>query len=377
MFLPKHSQLSLVLLISGLLMAACGPAGGEATATPLSVDAIYTAAAETLQAQMAATAAAQPLATQTPAPTGTGTATPTAGIPPTSAVIQPPASNPSGCNQSAYVTDVTIPDGQQIAPGQVFTKTWRLQNTGTCAWNTNYKMTFISGDVLGGVATALTQSVGTGGSLDVSVVLTAPATPQKYTGYWRLASETGQTFGVQVSVQINVAGTPVTPGTTTITVQPSITPTYGAVGCNNSALISDVTIPDGTQIKAGESFRKTWRIKNNGTCAWVSAYKFFFTGGELMGSDTTMIRRTVAINATTDFSLDFVAPNTPGTYIGYWRMMSDTGTLFGAGFSVRIVVPGATYTPIPPSNTPSITPTPVPASATLTPTVTETVTPTP
>lgn len=96
-----------------------------------------------------------------------------------------------------------------------------------------------------------------------------------------------------------------------------------------------------------------------------------------MGSDTTMIRRTVAINATTDFSLDFVAPNTPGTYIGYWRMMSDTGTLFGAGFSVRIVVPGATYTPIPPSNTPSITPTPVPASATLTPTVTETVTPTP
>lgn len=364
-----------LFLLPGLLaLAACGPATNDATATPISIDAIYTAAAQTLSAQMAGTSAAAPQVTPTPAPTGTASITPTPGIVPTSAVVIPPVSNTAGCNNSAYVSDVTIPDNTTIPPGQVFTKTWRIQNTGTCAWNTSYKIVFVTGDNLGGVTTALTQTIGPGTSADVSVIMTAPSTPKNYTGYWKLSSDAGQMFGETVNVKVVVAGTPVTPGAGTGTVLPSITPTYGAVGCNNSAFISDVTIPDGTQIKAGETFRKTWRIKNSGTCAWNAEYKFFYIGGELFGSDTTKIRRTVAVNATTDFSLDFVAPGAPGTYIGYWRMMSDSGTLFGAGFTVKIVVPGATYTPVPPSSTPTITNTPVPATntATVTPTPSET-----
>ena len=40
-----------------------------------------------------------------------------------------------GCDNSAYVSDVTIPDGTEVAPGEAFTKTWALVNTGNCTWN--------------------------------------------------------------------------------------------------------------------------------------------------------------------------------------------------------------------------------------------------
>ena len=152
-----------------------------------------------------------------------------------------------------------------------------------------------------------------------------------------------------------ITGTPGTP-------VPSITPTFGAVGCNNSAFIQDVTVPNNTKLTAGETFTKTWRIKNTGTCEWTAGFKFTFIGGEVMGSDTTKIRRTVSPGATTDFSLKMVAPASPGTFSGYWRMADDTGQLFGSVFSVMIIVPGATFTP-----TPAVTATTAPPTSTSLP----------
>ena len=42
--------------------------------------------------------------------------------------------------------------------------------------------------------------------------------------------------------------------------------------------------------------------------------------------------------ATTDVSVDLVAPATPGTHTGYWRVRLPDGTLLRARFFVRIVV---------------------------------------
>ena len=38
--------------------------------------------------------------------------------------------------------------------------------------------------------------------------------------------------------------------------------------CDWMAFVTDVTIPDGTVLQPNETFVKTWRIKNIGTCAW-------------------------------------------------------------------------------------------------------------
>ena len=48
---------------------------------------------------------------------------------------------PADCTDRAkFVNDVTIPDGTPVKRGEWITKTWTLENYGTCPWNENYKI---------------------------------------------------------------------------------------------------------------------------------------------------------------------------------------------------------------------------------------------
>ena len=49
------------------------------------------------------------------------------------------------CERVRFVDDVTIPDNTVMAPGQTFRKTWRIQNAGSCAWNSGYQLVFSGG----------------------------------------------------------------------------------------------------------------------------------------------------------------------------------------------------------------------------------------
>jgi len=119
----------------------------------------------------------------------------------------------STCDRASFVADVTIPDGTAMAGGTPFTKTWRLQNAGTCTWTTSYRLVFSGGDYMGAAASAfnLPTSVAPGASIDLSVNLTAPITAGNYIGYWKLRNAYGTDFGVGASgtspflVNINVS----------------------------------------------------------------------------------------------------------------------------------------------------------------------------
>jgi hypothetical protein len=129
------------------------------------------------------------------APTQTAipaTATP---LPPTSTPL-PTATAVSYCDWVIFVKDVTISDGTKFAPGETFTKTWRLKNRGTCTWTADYLLVFTSGESLGGTtAVRLPGNVAPGQSVDVSVTLTAPARRGHYVGYWMLRNPSGLLFG--------------------------------------------------------------------------------------------------------------------------------------------------------------------------------------
>jgi hypothetical protein len=104
----------------------------------------------------------------------------------------------SSCEDKAhFVTDVNYPDGTEIQAGEEFTKTWRLQNTGTCTWNDGYAVVFERGDALGGPASkSLTNDpVPPQAEVEVSVALKAPDASGIYQGYWRLRDAAGQKFG--------------------------------------------------------------------------------------------------------------------------------------------------------------------------------------
>ncbi|RME07658.1 MAG: hypothetical protein D6803_03360, partial [Anaerolineae bacterium] len=162
--------------------------------------------------QTAPAATSTPAPTATPLPTATPSETPlptaTLAVPPT----QPPApgggGNTSACDLAAFVSDVTIPDGTQMAPGAAFTKTWRLLNAGTCTWNASYRLIFVSGEQMGGVSPQAftTGDIPPGATADVSVALTAPLTAGTYTGYWKLQNAQGVPFETSFYVQIVVTG---------------------------------------------------------------------------------------------------------------------------------------------------------------------------
>jgi hypothetical protein len=158
------------------------------------------------------------------------------------------------------------------------------------------------------------------------------------------------------------------------------------VGCTNSEFSADVTYPDNTVVTPGQAIKKTWRLKNIGTCDWTPTFKITFLSGSAMSGVTTPIGITVAPGATGDVTVDMIAPATTGEVIGYWILTNDSGQNFGSNFYIQVKVgtvsatgtataTGAvatetsaaaateTSTPIPPSETPTEAPTEAPSPA--------------
>jgi hypothetical protein len=136
----------------------------------------------------------------------------------------PAAALPSGvmaaqtCSDWAqFVADVTVPDGSIFDPSQAFTKTWRLRNIGTCTWTTAYTMVFDSGTQMSSSASVpFGTSVAPGGTIDLTVSMTAPNAAGHYIGYWKFKNAAGTAFGIGTTanrswwVEINVRGTSTT-----------------------------------------------------------------------------------------------------------------------------------------------------------------------
>ena len=215
--MQRKNLVIMLSLLAALVLSACG--GSDADATPtVSVELIRTQAVLTYQAQSTQTALAipssTPTATLSPTPAATFSAS-TAGSP-VALGTATTGGQSSACYGLSYVRDVTIPDGTQMTPGQSFTKTWLVSNTGTCAWEAGFKFNVVSGDGLGGTAVTLSQRVDSGRQYELSVPMVAPANKTgKLTGYWQLSDANGSFFGDQVYVEINVGGGGSAPTSTT------------------------------------------------------------------------------------------------------------------------------------------------------------------
>ncbi len=120
-----------------------------------------------------------------------------------------------------------------------------------------------------------------------------------------------------------------TPQPPTATAQP---PTAKPTPCYWAQFVKDVTIPDGTEIDAGDPFTKTWRLKNIGACSWNTGFDLVFVSGNAMDSDAAVdFPENVQPGETVDVSVDFIAPEDEGEYKSNWKLRSDTGVVFGLG----------------------------------------------
>ena len=204
-------KLVLFLTAFALLLTACTQ---EVSATPtntaesVSAEAIFTAAAMTAFAQIP-TATLVPTATATAPPTATfaPTITPINTVTPQNTATKVPSSLTAfGCYDAAFVSDVTIADGTLFDPGDAFTKTWEIKNTGSCPWESDFQLVFSSGDQMSGTNILINTTVASGATAKFSVDLIAPDTPGPYSGFWRLTNADGTIFGEAVYVIITVDG---------------------------------------------------------------------------------------------------------------------------------------------------------------------------
>ncbi len=115
------------------------------------------------------------------------------------------------------------------------------------------------------------------------------------------------------------------------------TPTINPTPCNSSRMV-DETIPDGKQYDPGDSFTKTWTLRNNGSCEWNTDYRFVFEEGDRMGGDASQyLDAAVEPGEEITFSLDLNAPDEDGEYTGVWRLLADDGEKLGK-YWVNIMV---------------------------------------
>ena len=449
-------------------------------------------------------------------------------LPGTSLGPRPAAAMDTCTNLAQFVADVTIPDGTTVAPGATFTKTWRLQNAGTCTWSTSYAVQFVSGTNMAASQTLpMPSSVAPGSTVDITTSMTAPAAAGHYRANYEIKNASGGLFGVGANgaflfwVDINVGSTPTTafdfaasassatwtsgagtlafPGTdgdvkgfalpdaspklengttsssagiivnpqqvtggfiqgkfSNFTVQsgdhfqsivnctftaancyvnfrlayqigsgpvntlwsfnerheglffrtnvdlsslagqtvnfilyvadvpghgvpsgdraewvgPMIvrnggggTPIPPPTTCNLGSFVGDTTIPDGTVMAPGQTFTKTWRIRNIGSCTWTSSYAlvFVFGNGGTFGaapvtgfSPATVSTLPVAPGQTADFSLNMVAPNIPGHYRSFWRFQDGSGNQFGVGSGMVTFFADINVSATAPTTTPGV-----------------------
>ena len=222
-------RILILVMITGILLSSCAPQEpGQPTPD---MNAILTAGVGTFAASIFQTQTAlAPPATLTPTVTPTATATPLSLLSPAAStasatqfilvapqvtlVVATPTGptltpNPStlgsGCNNLAFISDVSVPAGTVFQPGEQFTKSWKVQNTGTCDWVYRYHLVHISGDDVGGRdPVSLGRIIEPAKWTTLTITLRAPRASGTYTSTWRFADQSGTVFGSTLGVNIVV-----------------------------------------------------------------------------------------------------------------------------------------------------------------------------
>jgi len=112
--------------------------------------------------------------------------------------------------------------------------------------------------------------------------------------------------------------------------------------CTNAAILSrDVTVPDNTQMKAGEKFTETWEFQNTGTCPWMSYTMKLSSGDSMVAPQSAPIPVTLP-NEKVQVSVELTAPSSDGAYTTSFTLNDTAGDVISIGskksFWVKIVV---------------------------------------
>ena len=126
--------------------------------------------------------------------------------PPAAAVEFQATPTPQCTNNLSFITDLTVPDGTQVAAGSPVDKQWQVENNGTCNWDGRYRLKFIAGADLGAPLVQALYPARSGTQPAIRITFTAPAEPGTYRSAWQAYSPQDEPFGDPIFVEIVVQG---------------------------------------------------------------------------------------------------------------------------------------------------------------------------
>jgi murein DD-endopeptidase MepM/ murein hydrolase activator NlpD len=229
-------------------------------------------------------------------------------------------SSQSSTDNAAFVQDMTLPDPPPyvVNPGQSYTKTWRVRNTGTSTWNSNYKLVFRNGDQFATTSQVnVPGTVAPGQTVDISVPLTIPANKGAgtYQGNWQLRNPQGTYFGDTIYYSLQISS-PQPPSGNGVNVE-----------------LVGITLPNGGQVSPGQTFQPQVTVKvTSGQLLESRGHLLLFKSGT---NYTNPEFRHVAVQGTVNPGQNhtftfyqnnpFKAPNTPGVYESTWQVWANNG----------------------------------------------------
>jgi Ig-like domain-containing protein/carboxypeptidase family protein/CARDB protein len=218
-------------------------------------------------------------------------------------------SSSSGVDSSTFVGE-TIPDGTTLLAGQSFTKTWTIHNSGTTTWNSNYRLKWVSGAGLSNHADIpVNGTVSPGANYTFNVPMTAPQNSGTYREDWKFTNGSGTTIPVSSS------------NTMWVTIK------VGTSSKLDKADFISETFVDGTTVPGGQSFNKTWTLRNSGTTTWNSDYKLrWVSGANLSNHSDVSVGTIVPPSASYTFTVPMTAPTTSGTFREDWKLINGSAT---------------------------------------------------
>ena len=114
-----------------------------------------------------------------------------------------PTINPEECSDNlTFLSDLTIPDNTSIVYGSTIDKQWIVENSGTCHWNSEYRLKHIGGATLDAPEEVALYPARAGTQATIEILFTAPFTDGEYESAWQAFDPHGAAFGDPIFIRI-------------------------------------------------------------------------------------------------------------------------------------------------------------------------------
>jgi len=120
----------------------------------------------------------------------------------------------------------------------------------------------------------------------------------------------------------------------------------GSGGSNKpyrAAFVTDVTLPDRSEVTPGQTLIKTWSINNCGAQQWPEPTVLVFLRGHrelIPGAQEEFSVQSAKPNETVEISAEISTPSAPGRYTAFFRLADSERNMFGPRMWVDLIIPG-------------------------------------